>query len=135
MRQETQQPWLDLGISRATYYRLGKPRTKPKPRKTQAQLAAESDFSVRTYERAARIFREAPDLAADLSAGRLRVGTAERLLIARQEPGRFDGLLGGIGPRRVVASAGLGDSGTKRAAAPAQRTRRAKPIDIAALIG
>lgn len=85
MRQKatTPPPWLALGISRATWYRLGKPQTKPQ-RITQAQAARESHVSVRNVQRAGRIQREAPDLAAQVETGALKIGTAERLFIERQ---------------------------------------------------
>ncbi len=76
-------PWLALGISRATWYRLGKPQTKPE-RITQTQAAREFHVSVRNVQRARRIQREAPDLAAQIEAGTLKIGTAERFVAERQ---------------------------------------------------
>jgi hypothetical protein len=89
MRQKAHDdpPWLALGISRATWYRLGKPATKPRPRRTQAQNARDFSISVRALQRARRISRDAPDLQARIAAGELRLGTAERLLIERQKAG------------------------------------------------
>jgi hypothetical protein len=80
----TEPPWLALGVSRATWYRLGKPQTKPQ-RVTQAQNARQFSVSLRSVQRASRINRKAPDLAAQVAAGTLSVGTAERLVIERQE--------------------------------------------------
>jgi hypothetical protein len=84
MRQKTGSPWLALGISRATWYRLGKPTTKPQ-RLTQAQLARDYKISIRRLQRAHRLLRYAPDLAAQVEADELKTGTAERLLIERQK--------------------------------------------------
>ena len=85
MRQKAtaEPPWLALGLSRATWYRLGKPQTKPPGRTTQAQQADKLDISVRTIQRANRIRREAPDLVDQVVAGTLKLGTAERLVIER----------------------------------------------------
>jgi hypothetical protein len=85
MRQKANPPWLALGMSRATWYRLGKPQTKPPQRMTQAQLAKLYQISLRRLQRSCRIMREGPDLAAQLEDGSLKTGTAERLLIERQE--------------------------------------------------
>jgi hypothetical protein len=80
----TEPPWLALGVSRATWYRLGKPQTKPR-RETQAQIARQFDVSLRGLQRTGRILRDAPDLVEQVEAGTLSVGTAERLVIERQE--------------------------------------------------
>jgi hypothetical protein len=72
--RRAQQPWLEVGLSRAHWYRLGRPRIRPERRKTQAELAYESGVCVRSFERAARIAREASDLAADVDTGRLTIG-------------------------------------------------------------
>jgi hypothetical protein len=61
MRQEPKTPWERIGVSRATWYRQGKPTTKP-TRITQKQLAEQWDISLRRLQRASRILREAPDL-------------------------------------------------------------------------
>ena len=69
----------DSIMSRATWYRHGKPVTKPQ-RMTQARLAARLETSVRTIQRAARIEREAPTLIPAIASGELSVGAAEKLL-------------------------------------------------------
>ena len=68
MRQMTEAPWLALGISRATWYRLGKPTTR-RPRQTQAMTAKRAGFSLRSMQRASRVAREAPELAVQVQAG------------------------------------------------------------------
>lgn len=84
MRQEPP-PWVALGISRATWYRLGKPERKPPPRLTQAQNARDADISVRTLQRAIRVSRFAPDLVPQVQAGTLNLRAAERIIKERQE--------------------------------------------------
>ena len=81
-KRETEAPWLALGISRATWYRLGKPDRKPR-RMTQAQIANQTGVSLRSFQRARRIAREAPDLTGQVQAGILPLGTAERILRER----------------------------------------------------
>jgi hypothetical protein len=46
-------PWERLGISRATWYRHGKPKKKPRRPKTQRDLARERGVSLRTVQRRA----------------------------------------------------------------------------------
>jgi len=77
-------PWVALGISRATWYRHGKPTTGRR-RLKQAESARRHDASLRSLQRAGRILREAPDLGTQVEAGTLKIGTAERLLIERQQ--------------------------------------------------
>jgi uncharacterized protein YoaH (UPF0181 family) len=48
---EVRQPWLALGMSRATWYRLGKPSEKPEERLTQKDIAEILNTSVRTIQR------------------------------------------------------------------------------------
>jgi hypothetical protein len=69
-------------MSRATWYRLGKPERKPR-RITQAQAALQMEVSVRSLQRARRVMREAPDVAAQVTAGTLKLGTAERIVRER----------------------------------------------------
>lgn len=64
-------PWAAIGISRATWYRHGKPDTKPQ-RMTQAR--------VRTIQRAARVKRDAPKLVPLIAARKMSVGYAEKLI-------------------------------------------------------
>ena len=49
---KVRQPWLALGMSRATWYRHGKPSEKPPKRETQAGMAKRLGISVRTIQRA-----------------------------------------------------------------------------------
>jgi len=56
MRQDA--PWTAIGMSRASWYRHGKPAAKPTRRKTNAELAREIHVSVRTLYRASKELRE-----------------------------------------------------------------------------
>jgi hypothetical protein len=73
-------PWEKVGVSRATWYRHGKPKTKLPPRRTQAQTAALAKVSVRSLQRAARVARDAPELLPLLRSGEVTVGEAERAI-------------------------------------------------------
>ena len=91
-------PWLALGMSRATWYRLGKPSEKPEPRLTQKDIAEILHTSVRTVqrdraeerekERKKRIARVreymaqgySQDEACELTAAELRARAIERLI-------------------------------------------------------
>jgi predicted nucleotidyltransferase len=44
------QPWAAIGMSRASWYRAGKPTTKPK-RYTHAEIAKITGWSIRTIQR------------------------------------------------------------------------------------
>jgi hypothetical protein len=90
MRQKDQ-PWIALGISRATWYRLGKPETRPEKklsRKALLTFAVEQKggaTSVRTMQRIERLqaIDSVPEVRALLElikAGLMKVGTAERLV-------------------------------------------------------
>ena len=87
MRQEPKTPWERIGVSRATWYRHGKPTTKPtKPtRITQKQLAEQWDISLRSVQRASRILREAPDLEPLIQARKLTMAKAEQIIREREE--------------------------------------------------
>jgi hypothetical protein len=55
-----QQPWEVIGISRATWYRYGKPTSKPEKRPTQKENAAKHSVSLsylRTLQRRLRVER------------------------------------------------------------------------------
>jgi hypothetical protein len=82
MRQKTDAPWLALGISRATWYRQGKPTTRRK-RQTQAMTAKQTGLSLRSMQRAFRVAREVPDLALQVQAGEMTLGAAERIIKER----------------------------------------------------
>lgn len=68
-------PWAAIGMSRASWYRHGKPVIKPE-RMTQVRLARQLETSVRTIQRAARIEREAPTLMPAIASGELSVAKA-----------------------------------------------------------
>jgi hypothetical protein len=82
MRQKASQPWLALGMSRATWYRLGKPETKPERPMTQPLRARLMNASLRSLQRGERVARSAPGLADQVAAGVLKIGRAERLLFS-----------------------------------------------------
>jgi hypothetical protein len=82
--RQKDRPWIKLGISRATWYRLGKPATKPTKKPTQSQTAATLKIGTRTLQRAARVAREAPELLGLLRAGKLKLRVAEQIILDRQ---------------------------------------------------
>ena len=82
LRQKASQPWLALGMSRATWYRLGKPETKPERPLTQPLRARLMNVSLRSLQRGERVARSAPGLADQVAAGALKIGRAERLLFS-----------------------------------------------------
>jgi hypothetical protein len=49
-----QQPWEAISMSRAAWYRHGKPTAKPAPRMTQAQIAKKFGTSLRSMQRSKR---------------------------------------------------------------------------------
>jgi uncharacterized protein YoaH (UPF0181 family) len=53
-----QKPWEAVGMSRATWYRKGKPTEKPKSKVPQKQLAKTLGVSIRTIQRDAASLRE-----------------------------------------------------------------------------
>jgi uncharacterized protein YoaH (UPF0181 family) len=91
------QPWIALGMSRANWYREGKPTTKP-TRVTQKQIAQVTGVSVRTVQRDLAKVREedrqaniariheymaqgyTQDEACRLRASELRAITIEKLI-------------------------------------------------------
>jgi hypothetical protein len=87
-------PWEELGISRATWYRHGKPTAKP-PRTNVAQAARNFGFpSVRTFQRLNRV---------------LALGVRDRLrrVVAQAldegiEPGTIERWLSSPGERRKL---------------------------------
>ena len=82
MRQKASQPWLALGMSRATWYRLGEPQTKPERPMKQPLRARLMHVSLRSLQRGERVARSAPGLADQVAAGALKIGRAERLLFS-----------------------------------------------------
>jgi hypothetical protein len=79
---EVRQPvWQALGMSRATWYRKGKPEKKPGKKITQKEVAALMRVTVRSVQRAIRILREAPELVPLVKAGKLKAGPVESLII------------------------------------------------------
>jgi hypothetical protein len=56
MRRDT--PWTAIGMSRATWYRHGKPATKPDRPKTNAEIARSISVSLRTLYRARKEFKD-----------------------------------------------------------------------------
>jgi hypothetical protein len=76
-------PWVAIGISRATWYRQGKP-TRKAYRLTQPQAAARLKVSVRSLQRANRVKRLAPELVWPLANGKLTARAAEARALARK---------------------------------------------------
>jgi hypothetical protein len=88
----TAKPWIALKMSRATWYRLGKPETKPEKKLTQKTLMLlvitdqGGGASVRSMQRgkrlqdAALVMPEVSELVERVKAGKLKLGTAERLV-------------------------------------------------------
>jgi hypothetical protein len=74
------QPWIAIGMSRATWYRHGKPTEKPR-KMTQRQVAASMQIGVRTLQRAARVEREAPEFRPAIAAGEMSIAEAERAIV------------------------------------------------------
>jgi hypothetical protein len=84
MRQEPKTPWERIGVSRATWYRHGKPTVKP-IRITLEQTAKAMNVSLRSAQRARRIQREAPDLVPLVQARKLTLAKAEQIVKEREE--------------------------------------------------
>jgi hypothetical protein len=82
-------PWLKLGMSRATWYRRGKPTTRPRKSQSSKVAAAAFGMSLRTFQRTMRVFTKAPELGAYVRAGHLKIGQAERLLTNPEQRRRF----------------------------------------------
>jgi hypothetical protein len=80
--------WEAIGISRSTWYRRGKPTTKPY-RVTQEQTAKLMNISVRSLQRAKRIAREAPELESLIMAGHMKLKFAEQLAKDPELKARF----------------------------------------------
>jgi hypothetical protein len=78
MRQQPK-PWTALGISRATWYRHGKPTDKP-IRETQALYALQLGKSVRTIQRLMRIERACPELVNLIINRKITIGKAEQIV-------------------------------------------------------
>jgi hypothetical protein len=87
-------PWETIGMSRATWYRRGKPTTRPTPRITQAQAAKTMNVSLRTVQRVARVLRLRPELGVLIESGHMKIGMAEALAKDPANCERFLSLLG-----------------------------------------
>lgn len=86
-----QTPWETVGMSRATWYRRGKP-TKPHKRITAADTAKHVGFSsTRTYYRTMRVLQS--DLAPLVASGQLSVARADLMLRDPEKLRRFFDLL------------------------------------------
>ena len=68
-------------MSRATWYRRGRPMTKPKPALRQPQLAASLGLSLRTFQRLNRLRVLMPPVLALVISGEMKIGQAERLMM------------------------------------------------------
>jgi hypothetical protein len=63
-------PWERLEMSRATWYRHGKPKKKPRRPKTQRDLARERGVSLRTVQRRAAALNRRRQAASQAPATR-----------------------------------------------------------------
>jgi hypothetical protein len=89
MRQ-TKKPWVALGISRATWYRHGKP-TEWHKLSTQAEEAKKGGQSLRSYQRFSRVFAPGKSrlVQAYVARGGMKLGLADYLLSHPDELRRF----------------------------------------------
>ena len=79
MRQ-TEKPWTALGISRATWYRHGKP-TEWHKLLTQVEEAKRGGLSLRSYQRFARVFGGKSQLVqSHVVRGGMKLGMADYLI-------------------------------------------------------
>ena len=85
LKEKPERPWSALGMSRATWYRRGKPTTKRTPRLTMASLTRSSGVSLRTSQRTMRVMRSSPELTAWVRDGQLTIGEAEKMLTGPPE--------------------------------------------------
>ena len=87
MRQKDK-PWIALGMSRATWYRRGKP-TEPRVKvKRVDEVAAQVGApSVRTYQRIMRVLQS--PLGSFLASGDLKPGQADKMLADPESLERF----------------------------------------------
>ena len=72
-------PWEAIGMSRSSWYRLGKPSEKPR-RETQAQRARRAQVSLRRLQRAIRVDKYAPCLKPFIWDGLISHSAAEKYL-------------------------------------------------------
>jgi hypothetical protein len=81
---KVRRPWDTLGMSRASWYRYGKPTKRPETRSLRSLAkhirAALAGRSFRTHERIMRLDAETARLVIE---GHIRPATAERLLLTR----------------------------------------------------
>ena len=89
MRQKDK-PWETLGISRATWYRHGKP-VEWRKRRTNKHNAVENCMSLRTFERWMRVFnpRSSKLIMDYVKSGGMKLGMADYLLAHPSELRRF----------------------------------------------
>ena len=79
MVRQSARPWEKIGISRATWYRHGKPTEKPHKPKTVPEIAKQvGATSTRTYYRMMRALQS--ELGRYVIAGHLSVAQADRIL-------------------------------------------------------
>jgi hypothetical protein len=78
--------WEAIGMGRATWYRHGKPTTKPEPKWTQRQLAEALGVSIRTIQRdsAAVKWKVVEEIRKAKAAGReMDVAAVEAMLLSQ----------------------------------------------------
>jgi hypothetical protein len=67
-------------MSRASWYRHGKPKTKP-VRETMAQYCAENGLKLRTLQRMTRIYKFDTELAEAVAKRKVTIHAAEQFLL------------------------------------------------------
>jgi hypothetical protein len=78
-------PWEAIGMSRAGWYRHGKPDANPKwNRLTHEILAKANGIPLRTFQRCVRLMTQGPEIWERAVKGEISVAAAERQLAADQ---------------------------------------------------
>jgi hypothetical protein len=80
-----QKPWEAIGMSRASWYRHGKPSSNPRlSRLTHEFLAKANGIPLRTFQRCVRVMTQGPEIWERAVKGEISVAAAERQLAADQ---------------------------------------------------
>src|SRR5262245_3619415 len=91
-RKMPQKPWDAIGMSRASWYRHGKPTEKSVRPTTNARMAVTFKMSTRTYQRWMRVMLDddlRPFIYHDWRPYGLKPGQAEKLLLDLERKRRF----------------------------------------------
>jgi predicted DNA-binding transcriptional regulator AlpA len=87
-----QPPWQAIGMSRASWYRHGKPETKPHKRITEKEAAAIMDVPLRTLQRVRRVRRNGPALLPFVQDQTISLGRAEEIITGAYDMPDIDDL-------------------------------------------